>query len=98
MKQHRLKFSTSFSQSKFLECLHGHKTGERRVKQADAKAIFLPSELYILTQVGTPATKTSPVVHLNILKVSCFMMEVAKMRPNSQNGEEWSLTHQKGGI
>ena len=47
---------------------------------------------------STPATKISPVVHLNILKVSCFMMEVAKMRPNSQNGEEWSLTHQKGGI
>ena len=40
---------------------------------------FLPSEPYILTQVGTLATKISPVVHLNILKVTCFMMEVAKI-------------------
>ena len=44
VKQHRLKLSTSFSQPKLLECLHGHKTGERRV---DPKAIFcLLSPIY----------------------------------------------------
>ena len=52
---------------------------QNRWKKGWPKGNFLPSEPYILTQVGTLATKISPVVHLNILKVTCFMMEVAKI-------------------
>ena len=62
------------------------------------KGNFLPSELYILTRVGTLATKISPVVHLNMLKVTCFMVEVARMPPDSQKWRGMVIIHQKGGV
>ena len=59
---------------------------------------FWASALHISAQVGPRAMKILPDVPLAILKVTFFMVKVARTPPSSPKWRGMVIIHQKGGI
>ena len=66
---------------------------EKMETWAVAEVLFLASALHISAQVGPRAIKFLPVVHLNILNATFFMVKVARMPPNSQKWRRMVIIH-----
>ena len=71
---------------------------EKMETWAVAEALFWASALHISAQVGPRAMKILPDVPLAILKVTFFMVKVARTPLSSPKWRGMVIIHQKGGI